>query len=465
MLAIAFIAATTTVWPPIHDALEIGSSEHYEVTKAYLMSRGLPLYKKIWNDQPPLHTILLSLCFKTFGPDIVAARLLGVLFGASLIAAVAAIVGETATPFGGCVAALCLLVSPNVLPLCISSMLEVPALATGLWAFWAALRANASGNKVYWLVSGVLLGLAMEIKFTAALLFPALVYTIADPSRTGRNTMAFLILFSLGIVTVFGIFSLCFERMPMDVFYQSHFSAATRDHAPQGTPFECLRIVKHEHQAMILPSIVGLLFAARSRKTPAIALAILLATVIAVHACHRPWWPYYYLHLAIPLACLAGVACAGANKMLHITVGSFWRTAASIMVGLLYFAIAADLYFSGTARFDWEVNRIRSLPTLNNNKIVAAMERFRTNESVAYTRFTMFAFHAKIPVIPEIAVLPLKRFWSEDISPGEVCEILAQYMPHQVLIHRQSSECSDLLAECYTLIFEEDGFCLYIRNL
>jgi hypothetical protein len=32
----------------------------------------------------------------------------------------------------------------------------------------------------------------------------------------------------------------------------------------------------------------------------------LLATVSAVHAIHRPWWNYYYLHFAIPIPWLAG---------------------------------------------------------------------------------------------------------------------------------------------------------------
>src|SRR3954462_59258 len=48
-------------------AIEIGADEHCEVMKGFLWANGFPLYRQVWNDQPPLHTVLLGLCFKCFG--------------------------------------------------------------------------------------------------------------------------------------------------------------------------------------------------------------------------------------------------------------------------------------------------------------------------------------------------------------------------------------------------------------
>jgi hypothetical protein len=37
--------------------------------KARLVSLGHPLYGRFWNDQPPLHTELVTMLFRIFGPS------------------------------------------------------------------------------------------------------------------------------------------------------------------------------------------------------------------------------------------------------------------------------------------------------------------------------------------------------------------------------------------------------------
>ena len=43
---------------------------------------------------------------------------------------------------------------------------------------------------------------------------------------------------------------------------------------------------------------------------------MLFATAVAVHLYNRPFWPYYYLHFAVPVAWLTGYA-----------VGELWKAA------------------------------------------------------------------------------------------------------------------------------------------
>ncbi len=54
---------------PLRTALEFGGDEGYELMKGFLVSLGHPLYREVWNDQPPLHTELLTLLFRLFGPS------------------------------------------------------------------------------------------------------------------------------------------------------------------------------------------------------------------------------------------------------------------------------------------------------------------------------------------------------------------------------------------------------------
>src|SRR5207302_2589522 len=54
---------------------------------------------------------------------------------------------------------------------------------------------------------------------------------------------------------------------------------------------------------------VSVVLAARCKRLREITFPLtLLATAAAIHSVHRPWWNYYYLHFAIPIAWLAGYA-------------------------------------------------------------------------------------------------------------------------------------------------------------
>lgn len=59
-----------TVGRDIWDAFELEPDEHFEVTKAWLWSQGIPLYEKISNDQPPGFTLILGTAFRVFGSHI-----------------------------------------------------------------------------------------------------------------------------------------------------------------------------------------------------------------------------------------------------------------------------------------------------------------------------------------------------------------------------------------------------------
>ena len=92
VLLLAALAAGTA--EPVLTAVEIGMDEHYEVIKGLLWAKGFSLYHQVWNDQPPLYTVLLGLCFKSFGATIAVARLLAVAFGLSLLAACGVLTGR-----------------------------------------------------------------------------------------------------------------------------------------------------------------------------------------------------------------------------------------------------------------------------------------------------------------------------------------------------------------------------------
>src|SRR5581483_790912 len=74
-------AVLIAILPALGSAVQIGPDEHFEVTKAALWARGVALYDPVWNDQPPLYTVLLGIVFRCFGIGIAGARAVAVLFG------------------------------------------------------------------------------------------------------------------------------------------------------------------------------------------------------------------------------------------------------------------------------------------------------------------------------------------------------------------------------------------------
>ena len=45
---------------PLGTALDFSTHESYETMKPFLCNQGHALYREIWNDQPPLFTIILA---------------------------------------------------------------------------------------------------------------------------------------------------------------------------------------------------------------------------------------------------------------------------------------------------------------------------------------------------------------------------------------------------------------------
>src|SRR5437870_448092 len=51
---------------PLRTAVQIGADEGFELAKATLCLNGYQLYTEVWNDQPPLHTFLITQVLKHF---------------------------------------------------------------------------------------------------------------------------------------------------------------------------------------------------------------------------------------------------------------------------------------------------------------------------------------------------------------------------------------------------------------
>src|SRR2546427_7228671 len=86
ILAILLVAfATLECLLPLHTAIQIGADEGFNLAKATLCLKGFKLYAQVWNDQPPLHTFLITQLLKHVSPSVLGPRLVTVAFAALLL--------------------------------------------------------------------------------------------------------------------------------------------------------------------------------------------------------------------------------------------------------------------------------------------------------------------------------------------------------------------------------------------
>jgi 4-amino-4-deoxy-L-arabinose transferase-like glycosyltransferase len=457
---------------PLGTALEFVADERYEVIKGFLCSKGFVLYQQIWNDQPPVLTMVLSAAFKFWGPTILTARLVAAGFGLALFAVFYGLVRQR-SPLGcALLATFFLLASPGVLLLSASVMLEVPTIATALLSAWLVRQWCERRHWGWLLAGGAAMGLALQIKLTAVVVLPAILVQILINSRADfewRWVKARLregVLFGTALVVIFLLIGFTWGHGSLGTSFRSHLAehSAAGLGSPSDFPFD-LR-VPVQHFDCVVPALTGLVLLVKRRDWRQVLFpTVLLATVSLIHAVHRPWWNYYYLHFAVPLAWLAGwtlveIIAAGSRSL----TGPFQALALRTWKGAALCALAALFLARSETRLEAGVRQMRESPKTNASAVLATMRRYAPQTHWAYAEPVIYPFHARLLVPPELAVVMAKRAWSGQISIGEMLKICERYKPEQILLPngRIPEEWGEFLKSEYDIGYADREFVLYV---
>ena len=190
---------------------------------------------------------------------------------------------------------------------------------------------------------------------------------------------------------------------------------------------------------------------------------IQLATTAAAHACHRPWWNYYYLHLAIPMAWLASLFVReAAQTVCQALAGRARIQAMTFLVGVLLAATGVQSVqrFAAAARVIW------SSPATLSDPMLSHIRLYRDHTKWMYAQPIIYPFHARLRMPPELAVVTLKRYWSGQTSSKDILACLRRRQPEQVLLFKAalSPEWSEFLEVNYTLEFDDGKKVLYVAK-
>ena len=433
---------------PLRTALEFGADEGYELMKAFLVSRGHPLYHEIWNDQPPLHTELVAFLFQVFGPSAYVARLLSVGFAMVLVGTMYRLVRRQSGRVAGLVAVGLLVSSSFFFQLSVSVMLELPAMALAMAAVVGWTNYLAGKGRWWLVISGVLFGCALQVKLTAVIFVPALaadylVRRIRQGWRSNGPRADSLwkssheaMVWCAAVLLAFGAIVLMFYGpSAFRVFLGSHFSEATRMAvASDGYAFRWDSALNE--LALWVSAVVGIGWIGFKRRWELLLPVVLLATVLAVHLWHRPYWYYYGLHFAIPLAWLGAVGIVEWFRALwKLDVRASLMAKLRFGMGWLGWSMLVSLVLTLAPERAWhELRRLSAVSMEHDDPMVMELRKDAARTRWVFADRVIYAFWAGLPVPPELAVIPHKRIWSGQLTEAELLKCLERYRPEQMLL-------------------------------
>ncbi len=453
---------------PLRTAILIGADEGFEVAKATLSLNGYKLYTDVWNDQPPLHTFLVTETLRHFSSTMLGPRLITSGFAILLLASFFVLCWLFNGSRVATIATFLLLSSPGFLLLASSCMLEIPALAPTM----AALCVLALSNRGTWpaveIVGGILFGIALEFKLISLVLLPMAALLIwcnqcHEPSSKWNVTKSLLFL----------SISLALTMIAMDLIvshgaYLAHFRQSWASHfggtktleygSPDDHAFDWKALLRNWD--LTVPAVIGLVACAR-RVSGAVGVAVpllWLAYNLAVFGLHRPWWNYYYVHTAIPLCWCAAIG-----------IDAVWGKARWPQSRLWCAALAIYGLFAGVwmmERLFLQVQSVRHSPQTYSCLFLKEMERYKPQTHWLYAEEPVYSFHSGIPLPPDLAVVMSKRFWSGEFNNERLIEDLISYKPELMLLKHDSlpRPFRDLLNAEYQLIYMDGENLLYVRK-
>ena len=149
-------------WPNL-DNLAWNNDEGIYLTAAHLVSQGYTPYSEVSFSQSPLFLELVRWPL-AWSDRVTVVRQVLSSFGILLIVVVALMGRDLNGNIAGWSSAIFLALTPSFFYYARAVMADIPSVALGMWAGWAALRFYQTGKRPWLIVSGVLIGLSLAIK-------------------------------------------------------------------------------------------------------------------------------------------------------------------------------------------------------------------------------------------------------------------------------------------------------------
>jgi 4-amino-4-deoxy-L-arabinose transferase-like glycosyltransferase len=423
---------------PITQTFEFDSDEGLNLIKVLLYSQGFSLYTQIWNDQPPLFTVILSLWFSLVGQSIIAARLLILIFSALLMWCFYQIIRRELGTIPALIATILLLTSWLFIRISISVMIGIPSLSLAMSSIYFLALYKQNCQRHFLILSGAFLALSLQTKLFNVFLIPLVLFSICDyqfnlnklkiQAKFLFNTFAYW-LGSFGIVYTL-IFFLYKQFYSYDQVLKSHLDQPIQEELVNFDNFTFLTsTISQDYDYMFL-GFIGILAIFWKKQKNGIFPLIWLVAALLILLNHKPIWYHHYPLLAIPICWLAAY---GVALVLEIFAKSWHQnlklwdikrlTFSCLVVGIMIFLIIAT------------PPKSQGIPP-KNLELMQLVLKYKDSTQWLFTDRPIYAFYANLPIPPEIAIMSYKRFNSGRLSSKEILTVLEKYRPEQIAFAR-----------------------------
>ena len=464
---------------PYSEQFEFSTDEGINLMKAMLVKMGYPLYSQIWSDQPPLFTYMLVLVFNILGLKVGAGRFLVLLLSSGLIWAAFQFMRLVWGNGYALAAALLLFLLPKYMILSVAVMVGLPALTFAMVSMLALALWHKQRKPIWLILSALTLGISVLVKLFTGFLAPIFVlglvineYTRMRSFKSWRKIFgpAFLwgVIFT-GFTVALGLALVGPGNVSQLI--EPHLAATA---VPDFRNSEILTINWHLRQALsiLFLALVGTTITFRSKKWLTLYPLAWMVTAYLLLATHTPVWEHQQLLVTIPAAMLGAMAVYEGAQLAYQMVKSYYTSGKRSLLRTVAFLGLFVLLF--TFRTQEPISLLRPTPSLTNSnfelgplieKFFTKMTKFAPETHWVVTDLPMYAFRARLPVPPNLAVFSQKRVETGNLTEEQLLETIKEWNPEQVLLGRfQFPRVEAYLRQDYRIVHATANIKLYIRR-
>ncbi|BAZ16877.1 hypothetical protein NIES4071_87550 [Calothrix sp. NIES-4071] len=464
---------------PIEQVFQFDSSdEGIELIKASLHLQGFALYTQIWNDQPPLSTIIFAYWFRWFGESILSARLLVLGFSTILIWSFCQTLRLYVGNVTACYGAFLLAISCNFLRVSVSAMIGQPALAMAMMSIYMLMLYRQKLSKSLITISGTFLALSLQIKLFTAFLIPLIILELINISfekhswQTKKHIFIDVISWLASCICVFIIIGLIYNSLSFEQLFDSHFDESVKTGFTLAKSMKLTLLFLLQDFDYLLFAIPTIIIIFKKRAWNKAFPIIWLLTAFLLILTHKPVWYHHYILISIPLTWLAtyGVKLALdyiiKRKSLQTKQNNLSNNFKISLLKLPAYLLILSLIC---------IPIKLSIITLENNKYIQQSQekvellnivlKHKQNTQWIFTDCPIYAFYSGLRVPPEVAVLSHIRLNSNSITREQFISVFKNYRPEQALFCKSRmirNYVDTPISKYYTKTFENGAGTHYI---
>ncbi|MBO3457458.1 glycosyltransferase family 39 protein [Aetokthonos hydrillicola Thurmond2011] len=455
---------------PIEQVFQFDTSdEGIELIKASLHLEGFALYTQIWNDQPPLFTIILSFWLGLFGKSIFIARLLTLSFSTILIWSFCQTLRIHLGNFSAIVGTLLLIISCNFLRVSVSVMIGVPAISLAMLSIYLLTLYEQKMSRFFIVISGALLALSLQIKLFTAFIIPLVIFEIIKFTFLKKLCRTKLFIDTLLWIASFSIIfilvgSLC-NSLDSQQLLKSHLDDSVKIGFNQKSSLKLTLsffLEDFDYLLLAIPAIITILKKRQWEKSFPLVWLI-SAIIVLIH--HRPVWYHHYLLISIPLTWLATY---GATLSFDFFRKKNWLHNFKLNQ-IQSFAAVALIFSLFVTPIKLVIIQLENHSYLQkgkeNTELLNIMLQHKQSTQWVFTDCPIYAFYSGLRVPPEIGVLSHIRIESKTITRQQLLSVFENYHPEQALLCKSKTirgYVNSYLDEHYLKIYQNHVGSLYL---